>query len=161
MTPPKEGDPAPDFSLPMDDGKTFRLSDHRGKPVVLFFYPQDDTEGCTIENQEFSGLAAEFARRGAVLVGISPDTLEQHGKFRHKFDLTIPLIADPDHTAIKAYDLWQMKKLYGREFEGLIRTSFLIDAEGRIAKIVRATRIKGHAQKMLDALDALLARSNG
>lgn len=158
MTMPEEGDLAPDFTLPTDDGKTFSLAAQRGKPVVLFFYPQDDTEGCTIENQEFSALASQFAERGAVLVGFSPDTVAQHSKFRRKFDLSTLLVSDPDHVAIGAYGLWQMKKLYGREFEGLIRTSFLIDTQGRIDRIVRATRIKGHAGKMLDALDALLAK---
>jgi thioredoxin-dependent peroxiredoxin len=157
MNIPQEGDLAPDFTLPLDNGKVFRLSDYKGTPVVLFFYPQDDTEGCTIENQEFSLLAPEFAKRGAVVVGISPDSIESHCKFRDKFDIKVPLAADPDHVAIGAFGLWRLKTLYGREFEGLVRTSFLIDAEGRIARLVRATRIKGHAQKMLEALDALNA----
>jgi len=158
MTTPNEGDFAPDFSLPMDDGTTFRLSGQRGKPVVLYFYPQDDTQGCTIENQEFSALAGEFAERGAVLLGISPDGVEKHCKFRDKYGLTAPLASDPDHVAIGAYDLWQEKVLYGRPYVGLVRTSFLIDAEGRIDRIIRATRIKGHAGKMLEALEALLRR---
>jgi peroxiredoxin Q/BCP len=150
----REGDLAPDFTLPLDDGTTFRLSAERGHPVVLYFYPQDDSGGCTDENREFSDRAADFARLGARLLGISPDTLESHGKFRRKYGLTLPLAADPERVAIEAYGLWQLKKLYGREFMGLIRTSFIIDENGRIARIIRATRIRGHAQKMLEALEA-------
>ena len=149
-----EGEPAPDFTLPLDDGTTFTLSDHRGQKVVLYFYPEDDSGGCVDENIEFSERADQFAAAGAKLVGISPDTIESHVRFRRKYGLNVPLAADPRRIAIERYGLWQLKKLYGREFMGLIRTSFIIDAEGRIARIMRATRIKGHAQKMLEALAA-------
>ena len=149
-----EGEPAPDFTLPLDDGTTFTLSDHRGQKVVLYFYPEDDSGGCVDENIEFSERADQFAAAGAKLVGISLDTIESHIRFRRKYGLNVPLAADPGRIAIERYGLWQLKKLYGREFMGLIRTSFIIDAEGRIARIMRATRIKGHAQKMLDALVA-------
>lgn len=149
-----EGDLAPDFTLPLDDGSTFRLSAQRGNPVVLYFYPQDDSGGCVDENQEFSDRAEAFAGLGARLVGISPDSLESHARFRQKYGLVVPLAADPEHQAIEAFGLWQLKKLYGREFMGLIRTSFIIDAQGRVARIIRATRILGHAQKMLEALEA-------
>ncbi|WP_323015047.1 peroxiredoxin [Devosia sp.] len=152
-----EGAPAPDFTLPLDDGSVFQLSARRDRAVVLYFYPQDDSGGCVDENQEFSALAGEFARRGADLVGISPDTLDSHVKFRRKYDLAVPLAADPERIAIEAFGLWQLKSLYGRQFMGLVRTSFLIGEDGRIARVVRATRIKGHAQKMLDALDAYQA----
>jgi peroxiredoxin Q/BCP len=157
MTELQEGDLAPTFTLPLDDGSTFDLARHAGKPVVLYFYPEDDSGGCVNENQEFSALSPEFAKRGAVLVGISPDDLPSHVKFRAKHGLAVPLAADPEHQAIEAYGLWKLKKLYGREFMGLIRTSFIIGADGRIARIIRATRIVGHAQKMLEALDAHLA----
>lgn len=160
MTRLKEGNPAPDFEFFLDDGSTGTLSSLRGKPIVLYFYPADDTTGCTTENKEFSTLAPEFAARGVTVIGISPDSLEKHSKFREKHALAIPLAADPELVAIKAYDLWQLKKLYGREFMGLIRTSFLIDANGTIARIVKATRVAGHAQKMLDAVDAHLAGSH-
>ena len=153
----KPGDMAPDFTLPRDDGSTVTLSALRGQPVVLFFYPQDDSGGCTDENREFSTLAPEFAARGAALIGISPDPLDKHQRFRAKYGLAVPLAADPERRAIGAFGLWQLKKLYGREFMGLIRTSFIIDAEGRIARVIRATRIKGHAAKVLEALDAVLA----
>lgn len=149
-----EGDIAPDFTLPLDDGSTFRLSAQRGAPVVLYFYPEDDSGGCVDENREFSNRAAAFAALGAKIVGISPDTVESHVKFRKKYGLVAPLAADPEHQAIEAFGLWKLKKLYGREFMGLIRTSFIIGADGRVARIIRATRILGHAQKMLEALEA-------
>lgn len=149
-----EGDTAPDFTLPLDDGSSFQLSAQRGRPVVLYFYPQDDSGGCVDENREFSDRAAAFSALGASLLGISPDSLDSHVRFRGKYDLKVPLAADPDHLAIESFGLWKLKKLYGREFMGLIRTSFIIDADGKVARIIRATRILGHAQKMLEALDA-------
>ncbi|SFZ82695.1 peroxiredoxin Q/BCP [Devosia enhydra] len=149
------GTPAPDFVLDADDGTRFRLSEHRGRPVVLVFYPQDDTEGCTVEMLEFSALAAEFAAEGAVVVGISPDPVASHCAFRDKFALAIPLLADPDLVTIKAFGVWGEKQLYGRVYEGLIRTSVLVNAEGQVRAVTRATRIKGHAAKMLAAVRAL------
>lgn len=155
MTHLKPGDPAPDFTLPRDDGSSFTLSAQRGKRVVVYFYPEDDSGGCTDENIEFSDLSPEFAAHGAVLVGISPDEIPSHQKFRAKYGLKVPLAADPDHLAIEEFGLWQLKKLYGREFMGLIRTSFIIGADGKVERVVRATRIKGHAAKMLAALKEL------
>ena len=155
MTHLKAGDPAPDFTLALDDGSSFALSAQRGKPVVIFFYPEDDSGGCTDENVEFSDLSAEFAALGAVLLGISPNDIDSHKKFRAKYGLKVPLAADPERLAIEGFGIWQLKKLYGREFMGLIRTSFIIDAQGKIAAIIRATRIKGHAAKVLAALDEL------
>ncbi|GHA10787.1 peroxiredoxin [Devosia pacifica] len=119
---------------------------------MLFFYPKDDTEGCTKENLEFSELQQQFRALGANLMGISPDTVEDHRKFSEKHALKVDLLADPDRSAIDAYGLWRTKKLYGREFPGLVRTTFLIDADGRIVDIIPARRIKGHAQRALDAL---------
>ncbi len=158
MTHLKPGDAAPDFTLPRDDGPDMTLSALRGGPVVIYFYPEDDSGGCVDENVEFSALASEFAALGATLIGISPNDVDSHARFRAKYSLSVPLLADPDHKAIAGFGLWQLKKLYGREFMGLVRTSFIIDAEGRIARIIRATRIKGHAQKMLDALRDVLAK---
>ena len=154
-----EGDIAPDFTLPLDDGNTFQLSAHRGKPVVLYFYPEDDSGGCVDENREFSDRAAAFAALGAVMVGISPDSVESHIKFRKKYGLVAPLGSDPERRVIEAYGLWKLKKLYGREFMGLIRTSFIVGADGKVARIIRATRILGHAQKMLEALEVHLSDS--
>lgn len=158
MTHLQPGDSAPVFTLLRDDGTTISAESLKGKPAVLFFYPEDDSGGCVNENQEFSALAPDFAARGAELIGISPDDVESHRKFRAKYGLVVPLGADPERKTIEAFGLWQMKKLYGREFIGLIRTSFILDAEGRIARIIRATRIKGHAEKMLAALDEVLER---
>lgn len=155
MPTPTIGKKAPDFELPAADGSTFRLSDQKGKPVVLYFYPQDDTEGCTLENQEFSALLPEFRSLGAVVVGISPDSVESHCKFRDKFALTVPLLVDTTLKVTKAYGLWQLKKLWGVEYMGLVRTSFLIDPAGKIAGIYRATRIRDHAAKLLLATRAL------
>jgi peroxiredoxin Q/BCP len=152
-----EGDLAPDFTLPLDDGSMFQLSAQRGRPVVLYFYPEDDSGGCVDENKEFSERAEAFATLGARLLGISPDSIESHVKFRRKYGLALPLAADPEHRAIEGFGLWKLKKLYGREFMGLIRTSFIIDADGKVARTIRATRILGHAQKMLEALEAHVA----
>lgn len=157
MTHLKPGDPAPQFALECDDGTTLTNAALSGRPAVLFFYPEDDSGGCVDENQEFSALAGAFAARGARLVGVSPDDMASHKKFRAKYGLAVPLGADPERKTIEAFGLWQLKKLYGREFMGLIRTSVIIGADGRIARIVRATRIKGHAEKMLAALDEVLA----
>lgn len=151
------GKKAPDFELPAADGSVFRLSDHKGKPVVLYFYPQDDTEGCTLENQEFSALAPEFEKLGAVLAGISPDSVESHCKFRDKFELTAPLLADVGEKVTRKYGLWQLKKLWGAEYMGLVRTTFLIDSKGKVAGIFKATRIRDHAAKVLEATRALAA----
>jgi peroxiredoxin Q/BCP len=155
----KEGELAPHFILPMDDGTRFSLAAERGSPIVLFFYPEDDSGGCINENQEFSDRKAAFEAFGARLVGISPDSVESHLNFRRKYILKVPLASDPERVAIEAFGLWQLKKLYGREFMGLVRTSFIIGADGRIAKIVRAKRIAGHAQKMLEALEAHVGTS--
>ena len=157
MTHHNPGDLAPDFILHRDDGSTLGKADVAGRYAVLFFYPEDDSGGCVDENQEFSALAGEFAARDAVLVGVSPDSIESHQKFRKKYGLNVPLGADPERTTIEAFGLWQLKKLYGREFMGLVRTSFILDRDGRVARIIRATRIKGHAEKVLAALDALRA----
>lgn len=159
MTHLQQGDRVPDFSLQLDDGGLVNPASLKGRPAVMFFYPEDDSGGCVDENQEFSDLAGEFAARGAILVGISPDDAASHHKFRAKYGLVVPLGTDPERRTIEAFGLWQMKKLYGREFMGLVRTSFIVDAEGRIARIIRATRIKGHATKMLAALDEVLAET--
>jgi len=151
------GRKAPDFELPAADGSTFRLSEQKGRPVVLYFYPQDDTEGCTLENQEFSALRPEFEASSVVVVGISPDSIESHCKFRDKFGLSVPLLADAGAEVTKKYGLWQLKKLWGVEYMGLVRTTFLIDRKGKIAGIFRATRIRDHAAKVLEAARTLSA----
>lgn len=157
MTTLQPGDSAPDFTLTADSGRKFRLSAQRGHPVVLYFYPEDLTEGCTIENIEFTDELPAFKKLGVTVVGISPDSVEKHCNFRDRYDLKVPLLADPEHKAVEPYGLWQLKKLYGREYMGLIRTSFLIDAEGRVAGVFPARRIKGHAAKVLEAARELVA----
>lgn len=152
------GAKAPDFALKADDGSMFRLSDHAGHPLVLVFYPQDDTEGCTIEMQEFSALTGEFAAAGSIVLGISPDSLESHCAFRDKFRLGVRLLADPERVAISAFGVWGTKQLYGRVYEGLIRTTVVVGADGKVAHVMRATRIKGHAAKVLAAVNALPRR---
>jgi peroxiredoxin Q/BCP len=148
------GQTAPDFTLPDNRGGSFRLSAHRGKPVVLEFYCEDGTEGCEIENREFSALLPEFRKLGAEMVGISPQDVASHTKFGAKHKLGQPLLADTDLLANKAYDVWQQKKLWGREYMGTIRVTYLVDAKGKIAGVFPARRIKGHAQTVLDATKA-------
>lgn len=153
----KLGQMAPDFTLADDRGGTFSLKAQRGKPVVVEFYCEDGTEGCAIENREFSGLVPEFERLGAIVVGISPQSVESHRKFSEKHGFSQPLLADPDLVANKAYDVWQLKKLWGREYMGTIRVTYLVDAKGRIAGVFHARRVKGHAQTVLDAARELVS----
>lgn len=153
----QQGDRAPDFEIVGDDGKPFSLSAQRGRPVVLFFYPQDDTEGCTIENVEFSDLAPAFAALGVTLIGISPDSVADHCAFREKYGLSVKLLSDPDHKAIHAFGLWQEKVTFGRQYVGLVRSTYFIDARGKIAGHWKVTRIKNHAKTVLDAIKAQLS----
>jgi thioredoxin-dependent peroxiredoxin len=152
------GQPAPDFSLPDDRGGSFRLSAQKGHPVVVEFYCEDGSEGCEIENREFSDLVPEFEKLGVPVVAISPQSVESHKKFSAKNGYRQPLLADTALTANKAYDVWQQKKLWGREYMGTIRTTYVIDAKGRIAAVLKASRIKGHAQAVLDAVKGLISR---
>ena len=151
------GKTAPDFTLPDDRGGSFKLSAHRGKPVIVEFYCEDGTEGCEVENREFSALMPEFKKLGAEVVAISPQSVESHRKFSAKHGFVQPLLADTDLKANKAYDVWQQKKLWGREYMGTIRVTYLVDAKGKIAGVYPARRIKGHAQTVLDAARALAA----
>jgi peroxiredoxin Q/BCP len=150
------GDAAPDFVLADDRGGSFRLRDHRGKPVVLEFYCEDDSGGCVIENQEFSALVPQFEEAGAAIVAISPQDVASHKKFSAKYGFAQKLLADPDRKAIEPYGLWAQKKLWGHEFMGVLRVTYLIGADGRVAGVFKASRIKGHAQKVLDATRALV-----
>lgn len=156
MTSIDVGSKAPDFALTTDRNQIFRLSEHRGHPVVLVFYPQDNTEGCTIENIEFTQLMPEFRKLGAEVVGISPDSVDDHCRFRDKFQLALTLAADPDHEAIAAYDVWGPKSTFGHDYVGLIRTTFLVGPDGKIAGVWRVNRIKAHAADVLEATRALV-----
>ena len=155
MPVPAIGAPAPDFELVTDAYEKFRLSRHLGRPVVLYFYPQDDTEGCTLENIEFTDLMPEFRKLKAVVVGISPDTVEKHCTFRDKYNLGVPLASDPEHAVIDSYGLWQLKKLWGVEYMGVKRATVVVDAEGMVADVMLANRIKGHAGKVLESVRSL------
>jgi peroxiredoxin Q/BCP len=150
-----EGDQAPDFTLETDDGATVRLGDFRGRPLILYFYPKDDTSGCTKEALAFSALAEEFAARGAAVVGVSPDTPASHEKFKAKHGLNVRLASDTQHTVASAYGVWVEKSMYGRKFMGVERSTFLIDGDGRIARAWRKVKVPGHAEEVLGAVDAL------
>lgn len=149
------GDLAPDFELPTDSGGRARLHDFKGEAVALYFYPKDDTSGCTAEAIAFNGLRAKFAAAGAVVVGVSPDTAASHDKFKRKHDLRIKLAADPGRSAIDAYGVWKEKSMYGRKYFGVERSTFLIDRAGRIAKVWRKVKTTGHAEEVLAAAKAL------
>ncbi|MGZ4380371.1 MAG: thioredoxin-dependent thiol peroxidase [Gaiellaceae bacterium] len=148
----EEGKPAPDFELVSDEGTTVRLSDLRGKPVVLYFYPKDDTPGCTTESCEFRDAYDVFRERGAEILGVSPDGEKSHQKFKSKYGLPFPLLADPDHVAAEAYGVWGEKKFMGKKYMGLDRSTFLIDSDGNVAKAMRGIKPAGHASEVLDAL---------
>ena len=152
---PEVGDPAPDFALPTEGGSHARLADYKGRAVVLYFYPKDDTSGCTAEAIAFSGLKAKFDAAGAAVVGVSPDSAASHARFKKKHDLAVELAADPERAAIEAYGVWKEKSMYGRKYFGVERSTFLIDREGRIAKIWRKVKVPGHAEEVLAAAKAL------
>jgi thioredoxin-dependent peroxiredoxin len=150
-----EGEMAPDFELPTDSGGRTHLQGLKGKPAVIYFYPKDDTSGCTAQAIAFNGLRAKFAAAGATVIGISPDSAASHDKFKRKHDLEIALAADPDRSAIEAYGVWKEKSMYGRKYFGVERSTFLIDRNGRIAKIWRKVKVPGHADEVLAATKAL------
>lgn len=149
------GQTAPPFDLPLDGGGALRLAELRGKFVVLYFYPKDDTEACTAEAIDFSRLKPEFDAAGAVVIGLSPDSGKKHDKFKAKHGLTIPLVADEELKAIEAYGVWVEKSMYGRKYMGVERSTFLIDKDGTIAQIWRKVKVRDHAQQVLDALKSL------
>jgi peroxiredoxin Q/BCP len=149
------GSKAPDFSLPADDGSTVTLKSLAGHAVVLYFYPRDDTTGCTVEACEFRDRWDAVRKAGAVVLGVSPDPVNSHVKFKRKFDLPFPLLADVDHSVAEAYGAWGEKSMYGRKYFGILRTTFVIDARGRITKIFQKVKPKGHAAEVLEEVSAL------
>ncbi len=151
----EEGKKAPAFSLKGDDGKTHKLSDHAGKRVVVYFYPKDNTPGCTTEACDFRDNMKRIAKAGAVVYGISKDSLASHEKFRDKFDLNFVLLSDPELGVHKKYGAWGEKKMYGKVREGVIRSTFLIDESGKVAKAWRNVKAAGHVDKVLEALESL------
>jgi peroxiredoxin Q/BCP len=157
MTTPwiEAGQPAPDFVAQSDPGEQVRLSELRGRPVVLYFYPKDDTPGCTIEACAFRDRKDELARRGIALLGVSPDGVESHRRFRDKHGLNFPLLADPDRGIAGAYGAWREREKDGRTSMGLQRSTFLIDADGVVRKVWRKVDVRGHDREVIDAVDAL------
>ncbi len=149
------GDMAPDFDLPTDGGGRVKLSAHAGKAVVVYFYPKDDTSGCTKEAQAFSDLADEFAALGIPVIGISPDPVKSHDKFKAKYNLNLILAADEDKTALEAWGVWVEKSMYGRAYMGVERSTFLVGADGKIAKAWPKVKVPGHAEEVLAAAKAL------
>ena len=150
----REGDMAPDFTLPSDGDGSVRLGDMRGKRVVLYFYPKDDTSGCTRQACAFRDEAPAFRERDTVVLGVSPDPVKSHDRFRDKYGLNFPLLADEDHAVAEAYGVWGTKKLYGREYEGVHRTTFLIGADGRVEKVFRKVKPAENAADVLAEIDA-------
>lgn len=150
MAHPQVGDPAPDFTLPSDNGE-ISLSSLKGKPVVIYFYPKDDTSGCTKEAIAFSLLKPEFDKIGVRVIGLSPDSATKHAKFRKKHDLTVDLAADEDRVALEAYGVWVEKSMYGRKYMGTFRTTFIINEEGIVERIItpKEVKTKDHAAQIL------------
>jgi peroxiredoxin Q/BCP len=149
------GERAPAFTLTADDGTKVRLTDLKGQPAVLYFYPRDDTPGCTREACAFRDQQAQLKKLGAQVLGISTDSIESHGKFRDKYDLNFPLLADPDHAVAEKYGAWREKNMYGKKSLGIQRSTYLIDADGKVAKVWKAVKVDGHDAQVIAALGEL------
>ena len=152
MAMPEVGKKAPAFSLPDQDGKRVTLSDFKGKAVVLYFYPKDDTPGCTQEACDFRDASAALRKAGAVVLGVSPDDSTGHGKFVAKFKLPFPLLADTEHAVALAYGAWAEKSMYGRKYMGIVRSTFLIGKDGLVAEVWPKVKVKGHVEEVRKAL---------
>jgi peroxiredoxin Q/BCP len=150
-----EGDRAPAFKLPRDGGGTVSLAEFKGKPVVLYFYPKDDTPGCTLEAKDFTAEAAAFRKAGATVIGVSKDSVKRHDNFKAKYELDLILASDEAGKTLEDYGVWVEKMNYGRKYMGIERSTFLIDAKGVIAKAWRKVKVKGHAADVLASIQAL------
>jgi peroxiredoxin Q/BCP len=150
-----DGMKAPDFELPDTEGKGLRLSSLEGRPVVVYFYPKDDTSGCTAEAKDFTCLIDDFKRAGAQVIGISPDSPQSHRKFQEKMRSALRLLSDEARAAAEAYGVWGEKSMYGRKYMGVERSTFLIDASGKVARCWRNVRVPGHAEEVLEAARSL------
>ena len=148
----EEGSPAPNFTLTSDSGEQVSLESFRGQPVVLYFYPKDDTPGCTVQAVGFRDAYSEFTERGAVVLGVSPDDEAAHVRFREKYELPFTLLADPDHAVAEQYGVWGEKNYAGKKYMGISRTTFVIDANGNVVKTMRNVKPDGHPQKVLEVL---------
>lgn len=151
----EEGKKAPDFTLASDEGGKIKLSALKGKPVVLYFYPRDDTPGCTKEACAFRDRKTELTKLGADVLGVSTDDVDSHGKFRSKYKLNFPLLADTDHKVAEKYGAWREKNMYGKKSMGVQRSTFLIDADGIVAKVWKRVQVDGHDEQVLAALKEL------
>jgi thioredoxin-dependent peroxiredoxin len=151
----EEGEKAPDFTLSADDGAKVKLSVLQGSPVVLYFYPKDDTPGCTREACSLRDRSKELKKLGAQVLGVSPDDVDSHVQFRDKFSLNFPLLADVGHRVAEKYGAWREKNMYGKKSMGIQRSTFLIDAKGKVAKVWKAVQVDGHDQQIIDALKSL------
>lgn len=149
-----EGEKAPDFTLEADDGRSVSLKDYAGRKVVLYFYPKDETPGCTAEAVDFRDVAEEFEKQGAAIIGVSRDSVQSHQRFKRNHDLPFTLLSDPEAKVLSLYGVWKKKSLYGRTFMGTERTTFLIDEKGFVIKVYRKVKPKGHAQVCLLDLKA-------
>ncbi|TDH39060.1 thioredoxin-dependent thiol peroxidase [Pseudohoeflea suaedae] len=149
------GQNAPQFSLPRDGGGTVSLADYAGKKVVLYFYPKDDTSGCTVEAVDFTARAGEFEKAGAVVIGMSPDPVKKHDKFVDKHGLNVILASDEEKKVLETYGVWVEKSMYGRKYMGVARTTLLIDGDGVIRQVWEKVKIPGHAEAVLEATRAL------
>jgi peroxiredoxin Q/BCP len=152
---PKAGTKAPAFTLPNQNDEKVKLSDFKGQWVVLYFYPKDNTPGCTTEACEFTSGVPAFDKLNAVVLGVSPDSTRSHQNFIAKYDLKFPLLSDPEHTVLEKYGVWQLKKNYGKEYYGVSRTTFLIDPQGKIAKVWEKVKAAGHAEAVKEELATL------
>jgi peroxiredoxin Q/BCP len=150
----EEGKPAPDFELKSDSGDTVRLSEFRGRPVVVYFYPKDDTPGCTAQACGIRDNYDAFGERGAVVLGVSPDDESSHVKFKQKYGLPFTLLADPDHQVAEKYGVWGERKLYGKTYMGIERSTFVIDPDGNVAHVMRRVKPDTHVERVLQALPA-------
>ena len=145
----KVGSKAPDFSALTDSGEKIKLKDLQGKTVVLYFYPKDNTSGCTKEACDFRDSSAQFKKKNTVVLGVSPDSVKSHEKFKTKFELPFPLLADEDHAIAEKYGVWKEKSMYGRKYMGIERSTFVIDAAGKVAEIYDKVKVKGHVEDVL------------
>lgn len=156
MTQPlKIGDQAPVFTLKNKDGKEITLSDFKGKWVVIYFYPKDNTSGCTQEAKDFTAALPEFKKEGAIILGISPDSEKSHGNFAQRHALKVELLSDPEHRVLEAYGVWRQKKMAGREYRGVVRTTFLVNPKGTVEKIWEKVKVKNHVEEVRQTLCAL------
>ncbi len=152
---PGIGDKAPAFELPSDGSGHVSLASLKGKKIVLYFYPKDDTTGCTKEAIEFTGLKAKFAKAGAQVIGVSPDPVKAHDKFKAKYDLDLTLLSDENRQMLETYGVWVEKSMYGKKYMGVERSTFLIGADGKIAQVWRKVKVDGHAQAVLEAVQSM------